>query len=408
MSAFTTLQHAIKMAKGKLETHWSKPRNVAGKRGAELELARLEKEMRQQMIMRRERYTRYINKVQEQENLVDDQIKGLDPGPRLDALEKRKIELSDEATRDIEQVPEEWWERAGPIKEQPRSTATHAARGPGPEFNKPISEDEMHLGFDIPSVAEIKTPQSPQTMDVWSGSKSAGASNPEFSNLTLRPFVYKGNDYRSVEHAYQSNKSGEFDPNTYEKYFQSNRRKIPGKKQQGDTTALMNELVYESFKQNPEAAKALAATGNARFTHIQDSGHWRNAFPDALHNARSRLGGTERRPVKIVDGTNNTKAAARQGQGTYVMRPNAGDQLPGVDQNNHFGNPWSDRGYQGTIKTDSVPEAVKNYEDWLKGTAHQEVDPARRKWILKKIDEGVFDNSEMLYFKGDIAAMLTC
>lgn len=123
--------------------------------------------------------------------------------------------------------------------------------------------------------------------------------------------------------------------------------------------------------------------------------------------------------VVIYDGTAATKNAARRKEGVYVMRPNEGDGIPGVNENYHFGNPWSHAGYQGTIKTGSlseaeakalgtwkgdvtstaISEAADNYEKWLKGEAFQDVEPERRKWILGIVNDGRLDNKNLLYFK---------
>ena len=102
--------------------------------------------------------------------------------------------------------------------------------------------------------------------------------------------------------------------------------------------------------------------------------------------------------VKIVEGTSNTKAAARRGEGVYVMRPNKGDNIPLVNEINNFGNPWSSKGYQGTIKAKDIPTSIANYRAWLEGTAYQNVEPQRRQWILDQIDKGTLDNKNLLYF----------
>ena len=103
--------------------------------------------------------------------------------------------------------------------------------------------------------------------------------------------------------------------------------------------------------------------------------------------------------VEIVTGTNNTKAAARAGEGVYVMRVKKGDDLPMINENQHFGNPWSHAGYEGTIKTPDIKTAVKNYKDWLDGKAHLEVEPVRREWILNQITQGQLTGKKLLYFK---------
>lgn len=52
-------------------------------------------------------------------------------------------------------------------------------------------------------------------VNVWYGS----GENAELSNLAARPFTFDGRDYLSVEHAYQSNKSGSFDKANYDAYM---------------------------------------------------------------------------------------------------------------------------------------------------------------------------------------------
>ena len=105
--------------------------------------------------------------------------------------------------------------------------------------------------------------------------------------------------------------------------------------------------------------------------------------------------------VKIVSGTSNTKQYARDNSDTsvYTMRPNSGDNIPHVNPNQNFGNPWSAKGFQGTIKVIDIATAVDNYRQWLLGTAHQDVQPKRRAWILEQINSGFLDNKELVYFK---------
>jgi len=65
--------------------------------------------------------------------------------------------------------------------------------------------------------------------------------------------------------------------------------------------------------------------------------------------------------------------------------------------NEHFGNPWSQAGYAGTLKTDTVQRAVDNYKDWLLGIKFQDVKPLQRDWILNQIKEGKLDGQKLLY-----------
>jgi hypothetical protein len=67
--------------------------------------------------------------------------------------------------------------------------------------------------------------------------------------------------------------------------------------------------------------------------------------------------------------------------------------------NEHFGNPFSEGEYAGTIKVGSIGEAVDNYRDWLLGNKFQNVKPQQREWILDQINQGKLDNARLLYSK---------
>lgn len=72
----------------------------------------------------------------------------------------------------------------------------------------------------------------------------------------------------------------------------------------------------------------------------------------------------------------------------------------------HFGNPFigsvrqgkptkiDNRLYYGTIE-----QAREAYRQWLEGTAHQDIQPMRREWILEQIDSGNLDNKTLLYYE---------
>ena len=114
----------------------------------------------------------------------------------------------------------------------------------------------------------------------WGGNNlSKSETSPErvLSNLAKRQFTYQGRKYGSVEHAYQSNKSGIFNQITYDRY--NKLRKTPGygkkissrvsKKQLQDANSLtlMKNLVVESFKQNHTSSAAKVLMQYEDFTH---------------------------------------------------------------------------------------------------------------------------------------------
>ena len=119
----------------------------------------------------------------------------------------------------------------------------------------------------------------------------------------------------------------------------------------------------------------------------------------------------ENTKVVIVENTQLTKKYARNNSESvvYSMRPNEGDNIPGVNENQNFGNPWTSRPSlarryglllaEGETEEEMLKNAVSNYESWLKGEKFEEVEPERRAWILREIDRGFLDGKELAYFK---------
>ena len=115
----------------------------------------------------------------------------------------------------------------------------------------------------------------------------ATGENAILSNLALRPFVINGKTYKSVEHAYQTWKSGNFDKITFKKNWTNGTKhvgKLPVNKD--ISIDLMTRLIKASFKQNPKAFEALLATRGKKLTHTQDKTIWRKVFPKILMKIR--------------------------------------------------------------------------------------------------------------------------
>lgn len=147
---------------------------------------------------------------------------------------------------------------------------------------------------------EAKIPQGAERINIWAGDNQ----NTILSNLAPRPFKYDGQQYNSVEHAYQTLKSGSFDRVLYDAYRNpaETRRKIRGKPvNRKISLQLMEDLVRSSFAQNPKAQKALLATGDAFLTHVQDTTIWKTKFPEVLMKVRSELQAKNVIPPVAVD-----------------------------------------------------------------------------------------------------------
>lgn len=121
----------------------------------------------------------------------------------------------------------------------------------------------------------------------------ADGKNKDLSNLAPRAFEMKDRNgstvrpYRSVEHYYQTWKSGFFDKNAY----RSTALKPKGTKPVNPKISeqVMKEGMLASFKANPKALEKLLATGDKTLTHTMDKGHWGEAFPRLLMEVRSEL-----------------------------------------------------------------------------------------------------------------------
>jgi len=134
------------------------------------------------------------------------------------------------------------------------------------------------------------------TINVYWGQAESAISTKILSNLASRKFTWNGKSYGSVEHAYQSNKSGSFDQKTYDAYVQAGGygTKIRGKAvtQGFDNLQLMKDLVVESFVQNSDSKAAEKLMQYDNFTHNTNE-VIDKAFLQGLKLAQKRLSGTE-------------------------------------------------------------------------------------------------------------------
>lgn len=109
------------------------------------------------------------------------------------------------------------------------------------------------------------------TINVYWGQSESATSTKILSNLAPREFSWNGRIYGSVEHAYQVNKSGTFDQNTYDAYVNAGGygTKIRGKAvtKGFDNLQLMKDLVVESFIQNPNSEATKKLLQYDKFTH---------------------------------------------------------------------------------------------------------------------------------------------
>ena len=179
--------------------------------------------------------------------------------------------------------------KSRPVKQPVVKPVESMAKAEMPQLAAPKKE----LATNTQPSTSVK---SKGTINVYWGQAESATSTKILSNLAPRKFTYQGKEYGSVEHAYQTLKSGAFDQATYDAYVKAGGygTKIRGKAvtQGFDNLQLIKDLVVESFKQNPnsEAAKKLLQYEN--FTHntneIIDK-----AFLEGLKLAQQTLSSTQ-------------------------------------------------------------------------------------------------------------------
>jgi len=142
--------------------------------------------------------------------------------------------------------------------------------------------------------AELASQQ--KAIDIWHGNGHNTSIGPDvqLSNLAHRPFSIRNPrldkvlSYYSVEHAYQTYKSGKFDEAIYNNPAWKQGKIVKGAKTNKATNYdLMRTLLIKSFQQNPEALETLLNTGNVPFSHSKADGFWKLKFPQLLEEVRA-------------------------------------------------------------------------------------------------------------------------
>lgn len=166
----------------------------------------------------------------------------------------------------------------------------------GGEAHKISSEIEDEAEAAMQERAEQDQEKSEQVKEedfnIWSGS----GENAILSNLANRPFTYGGIKYKSVEHAYQTVKSGKFDQQTYDYKGWGKNNKLRGRlsENRDKNLDIMDTLIRTSLASGePEAVEALALlkeSGNKTITHKGPYGSdiWTTEFPRILDKIRTQ------------------------------------------------------------------------------------------------------------------------
>ena len=205
--------------------------------------------------------------------------------------------------------------------------------------------------------------------------------NKILSNLAPSDFEVDGRKYVSVEHYYQTNKSGEFDQATYDQYINYREEgKRPGEglriRGQKPVNKEVNDQVMlrglrERFAQDAEARAALQKTGTSKLTHrgsVKD--YFTEAFPRLLTQVRDEIFPTAAQRPAQEQATRGVRPegfigppsprqliAEYEAFGPDLQLPNLGEDISGYE----FGEADS------VIVIGNNPETMARYEnEWKK------------------------------------------
>ena len=149
-------------------------------------------------------------------------------------------------------------------------------------------------------IIKANTQQS-EPINIWFSSNE----NAELSNMAIRSFTIQYSNrtvtYQSVEHFFQASKALlakdkdmfnaiiKAKTGAEAKRLGNQVKGLDSKAWDNKSSEIMKRGILESFKQNPEAAAKLLATGNAELTHTQDKGKWGKEFPKILMEVRDEI-----------------------------------------------------------------------------------------------------------------------
>ena len=180
------------------------------------------------------------------------------------------------------------WNRDGTKLYDQFDTVNYASYKPGKWYASIFDYDIEEIARR-PTSPTARTAEAPSTINIYSTGKTGFE---DLSNLALRPFKGpSGRQYYSVEHAYQSMKSGSFDETIYNNpKWEEGWTKISGRKgtrtEDNWNVQVMEHMMKASFEQNPRTMELLKRTGDSTLTHTQDKGIWKTEFPRILMKIR--------------------------------------------------------------------------------------------------------------------------
>ena len=161
--------------------------------------------------------------------------------------------------------------------------------------------------------------------------------------------------------------------NPVSKLIASNLQLNPGFGKEVDKLAAAVKNIFSGIPRNPD------------ITNFTDED-----LIDGINNYDDIMDVLQGQKTRVIVEEDPWQAQA-DGKGISVIRGKS---------DKHYGNPFGAPDTSATVIMEgTVADRVKAFNDWLDGTAHQDVEPERREWILSQISSGKLDGKNLIYYK---------
>lgn len=134
------------------------------------------------------------------------------------------------------------------------------------------------------------------------------------SSSSPTPFVWKGIQWKTAEHAYRAWHLETKNPEVFLSYSQGD---IP-KASPVPNEAVLQEILYEKFTQNPTAKEILLLTGDAQLWSAVPKAHW-TWLEKIREDLKRNIQSTEEMSAPVKNTKSKTKKMSAQGGATMPM-----------------------------------------------------------------------------------------
>lgn len=273
---------------------------------------------------------------------------------------------------------------------------------------KPIGSVNANYLFESISQPTItpqtSIPSNTKTIDVWWGSSNTQPlSHPSkfLSNMANRPFRYGGREYQSVEHAYQTLKSGNFNENAYKNFKPGKKfHELGTKKTDNWNLRLMQKLITTSLLTNSQAREYIRHNNyfeGYTFTHKNGDTTWSKYFGPILMNSINMIKFADTRLSETKDGKDllqaiNLMPLAKRPKVKFI------DSNRQVDKDIAMANDADSGIMLWDGSSDGTKNNIKNMSD--KQYAVYNADGSLKEQIVKQLDKNIATDNIVFFISG--------